>query len=156
MWDTLGWSTTGRLTTNFIEYESFLTNLDYSTDSSNFSITHMYVLCSMYVSFIEGRNSFCTGLVSRKTANYYLCFQLPLLLSVFYFFLIYRSSSSSFCKVFGSVSSNINEILSINQSANVSVFGDSNVNQKDWLNYSDGTDRPGELYYNFPISNDLT
>ena len=36
------------------------------------------------------------------------------------------------------------------------VFGDFNVHHKDWLTYSDGTDRPGELCYNFSISNDLT
>ena len=30
------------------------------------------------------------------------------------------------------------------------------VHQKDWLTYSGGTDRPGELYYNFSISKDLT
>ena len=27
---------------------------------------------------------------------------------------------------------------------------------KDWLNYSGGTDQPGELCYNFSTSNDLT
>ena len=31
-----------------------------------------------------------------------------------------------------------------------------NVHDKDWLTYSDGTDRPDELCYNFSISNDLT
>ena len=36
------------------------------------------------------------------------------------------------------------------------VFGGSNVHHKDWLNCSGGTDRPGELYCNFSISNDLT
>ena len=36
------------------------------------------------------------------------------------------------------------------------VFGDFNVHHKDWLTYSGGPDRPGELYYNFSISNDLT
>ena len=44
----------------------------------------------------------------------------------------------------------------INSSANVFVFGDFNVHQKEWLTYSGGTDRSGELCYNFPISNDLT
>ena len=39
---------------------------------------------------------------------------------------------------------------------NVFVFGDFNVYHKDWLTYSDGTDRPGELCYNFSILNDLT
>ena len=58
--------------------------------------------------------------------------------------------------VFDSVSSNIDEVLSINPSANVFVFGDFNIHHKDWLTYSGGTDRPGELCYNFSISNDLT
>ena len=44
----------------------------------------------------------------------------------------------------------------INPSANVFVFGDFNVHHKDWLTDSGGTDRPGELCYNFSISNDLT
>ena len=33
---------------------------------------------------------------------------------------------------------------------------DFNVDHKDWLTYSSGTDRPGELCYNFSILNDLT
>ena len=36
------------------------------------------------------------------------------------------------------------------------VFGHFNVHHKDWLTYSGGTDRPGELCYNFSFSNDLT
>ena len=44
----------------------------------------------------------------------------------------------------------------INPSANVFVFGDCNVHNKDWLTYAGGTDRLGELCYNFSISNDLT
>ena len=52
--------------------------------------------------------------------------------------------------------SNIDEVLSINSSANVFVFGDFNIHHKDWHTYSGGTDRPGELCYNFSISNDLT
>ena len=36
------------------------------------------------------------------------------------------------------------------------VFGDLNVHHKDWVINSGGTDRPGELCYNFSISNDLT
>ena len=58
--------------------------------------------------------------------------------------------------VSGSVSSNIDEVISINPSANVFVFGDFNIHHKDWLTYSGGTDRPGELCYNFSFSNDLT
>ena len=38
----------------------------------------------------------------------------------------------------------------------MSFFGDFNVDHKDWLTYSSGADRPGELCYNFPPSNDLT
>ena len=44
----------------------------------------------------------------------------------------------------------------MNQSANVFVFGDFNVHHKEWLTYSGGTYRTGELCYNFSISNDLT
>ena len=74
----------------------------------------------------------------------------------FYFFFLYQSPSLSLCTVFDSILSNIDEVLSINPSANVFVFGDFNVHHKDWLTYSGGTDRPGELCYNFSISNDLT
>ena len=58
-------------------------------------------------------------------------------------------------KVFDSISSNIDELLSINPSA-VFVFGDFKVHHKDWLTFSGGTDPSGELCYNFSISNDLT
>ena len=60
------------------------------------------------------------------------------------------------CTVFDFISSNIDEVLSINPAVDVFVFGDFNVHQKGWLTYSGGTDRPGELFYNFSISNDLT
>ena len=50
-----------------------------------------------------------------------------------------------------SISSNIDEVLSINPAA-VFVFGDFNVHHKDWLTYSGGTDRPGELCYNFQVN----
>ena len=52
--------------------------------------------------------------------------------------------------------SNIDEVLSINLSANVFVLGDFNIHHKDWLRFSGGTDRPVGLCYNFSISNDLT
>ena len=71
-----------------------------------------------------------------------------------YFFFLYRSPSA-LCTVFDSISSNIDEVLSINPSA-VFVFGDFNTHHKDWLTYSSGTDQPGELCYNFSISNDFT
>ena len=58
--------------------------------------------------------------------------------------------------VFDSISSNIDEVLLINPSANIFVLGDFNVHHKDWLTYSGRTDRPGELCYNVSFSNDLT
>ena len=164
------------LRSNFVDCESFLesnlpdilalceTNLDYSIDSGNFSVrgylplirkdssTHMHGL-AVYVK--EGL-PFARDLSLENSADSYLCFQLALLHSVSYFFFLYRSPSSSLCTVFDSISSNIDEVLSINPSANVFVFGDFNVHHKDWLTYSGGTDRPGELCYNFSISNDLT
>ena len=99
---------------------------------------------------------FAWDLSLENSSDSYLCFRLALLHSVSYFFFLYRSPSSALCTVFDSVSSNIDEVLSINPSANVFVFGDFNVHHKDWLTYSSGTDRPGELCYNFSISNDLT
>ena len=57
---------------------------------------------------------------------------------------------------FDSISSNIDEVLSINPSANVFVFGEFNIHHKDWLTYFYGNDRSGELCYNLSISNNLT
>ena len=57
---------------------------------------------------------------------------------------------------FNAILSNIDEALLINPFAKVFVFGDFNIHYKNWLTYSGGTDRPGELCYNFCISNDLT
>ena len=98
---------------------------------------------------------FAQDLSLQNSADSYLCFRLALLHSVPYFFSLYQSPSSSLCKVFDFISSNIDEVLSINPSA-VLVFGNFNIYQKDWLTYSRGTDQPGELCYNFCISNDLT
>ena len=46
----------------------------------------------------------------------------------------------------------MDEVLSTNPSANVSVFGVFHVHHKHWLTYSGGTDRPGDLtqMVNFP------
>ena len=43
--------------------------------------------------------------------------------------------------VFDAISSNIDEVLSINSSANVFAFGDFNVHHKDLLTNSSGTNR---------------
>ena len=94
--------------------------------------------------------------LQKNPADSCLCFRLVLLHSVSYFFFLYRLPSSSLCTVFDSISSNIDEVFSINPSANVFVFGDFNIHHNDWLTYSGGTDRSGELCYNFSITNDLT
>ena len=153
------------LRSNFVDCESFLEsnspdilapcekNLDDSIDSGSFPVrgylplirkdssTHMHGL-AVYVK--EGL-PFVWDLSLEKSTDSYLCFQHALLHSVSYFFFLYPSPSSSSCTVFDSISSNIDEALLINPSANVFVFGDFNVHHKDWLTYSGGTDRPGYL-----------
>ena len=91
----------------------------------------------------EGR-PFARDLSLENSVDSYLCFRLALLHSVFYFFFLYQSPSLSLHMVFDSPSSNIDEVLSINPSA-VFVFGNFNVHHKDWLTYSCGTDRHGNL-----------
>ena len=72
-----------------------------------------------------------------------------------YFFFLYQSPSSTLRTIFDSISSNIGQVPSINLSTNVFVFGDFNVHHKDWLTYSGGTDRSGQLCHKFSISNEL-
>ena len=83
---------------------------------------------------------FARDLSLENSAYSYLCFRLALLHSMSYFFFLYRSASSSLCTVFNSISSNIDEVLSVNPSADAFVFGNFNVHHKDWLTYSGGTD----------------
>ena len=106
--------------------------------------THIHVL-AVYVK--EGL-PFARDLSLENSEDSYLCFRIALLHSVYYFFFFYRSTSSSLCTLFDSVSSNIEEILSIKPSSKVFVFRNFNVHHKDWLTYCGGTDRPGELCYN--------
>ena len=61
-----------------------------------------------------------------------------------YFFVLYHRLLHLHT-VFDSISSNIDEVLSINPSANVFIFGDFNIDHKGWLTYSGGTHRPGEF-----------
>ena len=116
------------------------------------SDTHMHGL----VVYVKEVLPFAWDLSQENSADSYLCFRLALLHSLSYFFFLCQSPSSALCTVFDFISSNIDEVLSINPSANVFVFGDFNVHHNDWLTCSSGTDRPGELCYNFSISNDLT
>ena len=115
------------------------------------SSTHMHG----FAVYVKEGLPFAQNLYLGNSAKTYLCFRLALLHSVSYFFFLYRSPSSSLCVVFDSISSNIDEVLSINPSANVFVFGDFNVHPKDRLTYSGGTDRSAELFCNFYISNNL-
>ena len=133
--------------------------MDDLIDSGNFSVrgylplirkdssTHMHGLAV----YLEEGFPFARDLSLQNSSDPYLCFPLALLHSVSYFFFLYRSPSSVLCKVFDSISSNIDDALSINPSANVFVFGDCNVHHKDWLSYSGRTNWPGELCYNFSI-----
>ena len=106
--------------------------------------THIHGL-AVYVK--EGLR-FTRDLFVENSADSYLCFRLALRHSVSYFFFLYRSPSSSLCMVFDSISSNIDEVLSVNPPTNIFVFGDFNIYHKDWLTYSGQTDRPGELCFN--------
>ena len=74
---------------------------------------------------------FAQELSLENSADSYICFRLALLDSVSYIFFL--SPSVSLCTVFNSVSSNIDKVLSINPSANVFVFGDFNVHQRNWF-----------------------
>ena len=98
--------------------------------------------------YVKEGLSFAQDLSLENSADSYSYFQLALLYSVFYFLFLYQSpslSSLSLCTVFDSISSNIDEVLSINPSTNVFVFGDFNAHHKDWPTYSGGADTSGEL-----------
>ena len=102
---------------------------------------------------MKDRLPFAWDLSLENSAVSYLCFWLALLHLVIYFFFFYPSPSSSLCTVFDTISSNIDEVLSIIPL--LFVFGHFNIHHKSWLTYSGGIDRPGELCYNFWILNDL-
>ena len=109
-----------------------------------------------FTGYVKEGLPFARDLSLENSEDSYLCFRLALLHSVSYFFFLYRLPYLSLCTAFDSVSFNIDEVLSINTSANVFIFGDFNVHHKDWLTYYDGTDRSRELCYNVSISNNLT
>ena len=105
--------------------------------------THMHGL-AIYAK--EGL-PFARDVSLENSADSYLCFRQALLHSVSYFFFLYRSPL---------LITFIDEILSMNPSANLFVFGDCNIHHKAWLTYSGGTDKCVKLCYNFSISDDLT
>ena len=70
------------------------------------------------------------GHISRKLCGFLLMFLIGFTSpSVFLLFPL------SLCKVFDSISSNIDKVLSINPSVNVFVFVDFSIHHKDWLTY---------------------
>ena len=141
---------------NFVECESFLesncpeiiaicgTNLDDSIDSGNLSVkVYVPLIRKDSITRMHGLEVYVKEGLSfarENSSDFYLCFGLALLHSVCYFFFLYQSPSS-LCTVSVSISSNIDEVLSINPSANASVFGDFHVHHKDWITDSGGTDR---------------
>ena len=139
MWDKLGW------------LNGFWDFLCKGLSSFNWKgLSHSYAwscsLCEKRTSFGK---SFAPDLSLENSPESYLCFWLALLHTLSYFFFLFRSHSSSLVMVFYSISSTIDEVLTINPSANVFVFGDFNVYHRDWLTYSGETDRAGKLSYNF-------
>ena len=105
--------------------------------------------------YVKDEHPFAQNLPLEKPVVSYLRFWLALLTQC----LISFSSINHLLRLYARfliLHHLIDEVLSINPSANVLVIGDFNVRQKDWLTYSGGTYRPGEPCYNFSISNDLT
>ena len=103
-------------------------------------------------SLCKGGTSFCTERICRKLCRFLLMFSTDLTaLNI----LLPFPLSITFIVFMHGFWFKIDEVLSINLSANVFIFGDFNFHQKDSLAYSGGTDRPGELFYNFSISNNL-
>ena len=135
-------------------------SLEDSIDSGNFpvrgylpliwkdSTTHMHSL-KVYV---KERLPFAQDLSLENSADSCLCFQLALLHSVSYFFFLNWSCSLSLCMVFHSIFSNIDEVVSMNLSANVFLFGELQPHHQGWSTYSGGSDRP----VSFSVSNGLT
>ena len=124
---------------NFIYSESFLESnwqtWDDSIDSGNFSVRGYLPLilkdCTTHVHglavYAKKGFPFTPYLSLNNFTESYLGFQLASVHSVSYFFFLYQSLSSSLCTVFGSISSNIGKVLSINPSTNVFVFGETSI-----------------------------
>ena len=116
-------------------------NLDDSIASGSFSVIgYLPLIWKDSSTHMNGRSlyakeglPFARDLCLENSADSYLCFWLAVLYSVSYFFYLYQSPSLS-------ISCNIDDVLSINLSANIFVFGDLNIHHKDWLTYSRGTD----------------
>ena len=134
-----------RLPSNFVSCDSI--------NSGNFSVRDYFPLIRKDSStHMHGLAVYKQDLVLRNSADSYLCFRLALLHSVSYFFFLYRSPCLSLCTVFDSISSNVDEVLLINPSANVFVFGTFKVHHQDLLTYSSGTDTLSDLKWPYSDS----
>ena len=143
---------------NFVECESFLkssspdilalreTNMDDSIHSGNFSMGGYFslILC-------EERSSFCKQPISRKLWRFLLMFLTGFML-LSSTLLLFPLSATFFVNMHHVISRNIDEV----PSANVFFCGYFTVYHKDLLTYSGEADRPGELCFDFSLSNDLT
>ena len=95
-----------------------------SNSLSFFNPEGFYYSYAWFAAYVKEVLPFARDLPLKNSADFYLCFRLALLHSVPLFFFLYWLPSSSLCSVFDSVSCNIDEVHSINLSANVFVFGD--------------------------------
>ena len=66
---------------------------------------------------------FVRDLSPENAADYYLCFRLALLHSMFYFFFLHQSPSTPLFTVFDAITSCIDVVVLIDPPANVFVFG---------------------------------
>ena len=112
MWEKIGW---------FNWFWQFLCE-GLSSFNPKDSITHRHDL-AVHVK----EELFSRDLSLENSVGSYLCFWLALLHLGSYFFPLYQWPSLSLCMVFYAISSNIDEVLSINLSAYSFVFGDFNI-----------------------------
>ena len=137
----IGFTNFWGLLLNFIRCESFLewnsteilplceTNLDAWIHLGNLSVRGSLPL----IWNMKERLPFARDISLKNSEDSYLRFELALLHSMSYFFFLYQSTS--LWTVFDVILSNIDEVLSINPSANAFVFGECNF--LDLFIYSD-------------------
>ena len=108
----------------------------------------LYYSYAWSCSLCEGRTSFSTGVIFGKLCKFLLMFSTGFTpLSVLFLFLL-LITFFVFVYRFYSISSNTDEVLSINPSANMFVFGDFNIHHKDWL-IPDCDSESSALFYFF-------
>ena len=66
--------------------------------------------------YVKEGITFVWDISLENSADSYLCFPLALLRSLYYYFFLYQSPSSSLCTIFDYISSNIDEACLINPS----------------------------------------